>query len=297
MTSPRLTPRAGLIRCSPLSSMARVALFQMTSGIDPASNAKAIEGAIAQATAGGAEMLFAPEMAGMLDRDRKRAAVSIRSTEADTVLARTCAAAKQHGVWVALGSLAINDGREDGRWSNRSFVIDDTGTIRAQYDKIHLFDVDLPNGESWRESSAYAPGQGAFVVHTPVGIIGLSICYDIRFPSLHSALSEAGASILTVPSAFTVPTGQAHWHTLLRARAIENACWVIAAAQTGTHEDRRATYGHSLVVSPWGEVVLDMGESEGLAFAEIDLAAVDAARARIPVIAHRRSVAEVKVIP
>jgi len=172
-------------------------------------------------------------------------------------------------------------------------VIDDSGTIRARYDKLHLFDVDLPTGESWRESAAYAPGQGAVVVETPAGTLGLSICYDLRFAALYGALSAAGATILAIPAAFTRPTGAAHWHVLMRARAIESAAWVVAAAQAGVHEDGRATYGHSLVVDPWGEVVLDMGDAAGLGFAEIDPARVADVRARIPVLAHRRAIPDV----
>jgi predicted amidohydrolase len=169
-------------------------------------------------------------------------------------------------------------------------VIDDTGAIRARYDKLHLFDVDLPTGERWRESASYAPGQGAVVVDTPAGKLGPSICYDLRFPDLYRALSDAGATVLAVPAAFTRPTGAAHWHVLLRARAIEAAAYVVAAAQTGEHEDGRATYGHSLVVDPWGEIVLDMGEAAGVGFAEIDPARVTDVRARIPVLTHRREI-------
>ena len=155
---------------------------------------------------------------------------------------------------------------------------------------MHLFDVDLPTGESWRESAAYAPGEGAVVVDTPAGALGLSICYDLRFPALYAALAEAGAELLAIPAAFTRPTGAAHWHALMRARAIENGCFVAAAAQAGAHEDGRSTYGHGLVVGPWGDVLLDMGEARGLGFAEIDLAQVADVRARIPVLVHRRSI-------
>lgn len=272
----------------------RIALFQMQSGIDPAANARALVGAVADAAKGGATMLFTPEMSGLLDRNRKRAAAHIATQGDDHVLAAVAKAAAKAGIWVSLGSLALA-GREDGRLSNRGFVIDDTGAIRAHYDKIHLFDVDLPTGESWRESAAYAPGEGAVVVETPVGVLGLSICYDLRFPALYGALSNAGATILAIPAAFTVPTGKAHWHTLLRARAIENAAWVVAAAQTGDHEDGRSTYGHSLVIDPWGEIVLDMGSDVGIGFAEIDPEKTADVRARIPVLAHRRPIPQVKL--
>jgi deaminated glutathione amidase len=194
---------------------------------------------------------------------------------------------------VQLGSLALQG---EDRLANRGFLIAPDGGIRARYDKIHLFDVDLPTGESWRESAAYAPGTNAAVADGPEGSkIGLTICYDIRFPTLFARLSEAGAQIISVPAAFTVPTGKAHWHILLRARAIENACWIVAAAQSGRHADGRETYGHSLVINPWGEIMLDMGEAPGLGFADIDLNAVDAALSRIPVRAHRRPIAPVEL--
>jgi predicted amidohydrolase len=269
----------------------KIALLQMTSGTDPTANAEALAAAVADAAKAGAAMLFTPEMSGLLDRDRERAAARIESEASDAVLAIVRKAAAEHRLWIHLGSLALR--RSDGQLANRGFVIDANGAIRARYDKLHLFDIDLPSGESWRESAAFASGKEAVVVETPVGMLGLSICYDLRFPLLYQALSAAGAAALSVPAAFTRPTGAAHWRVLLRARAIESAAFVIAAAQTGVHEDGRATYGHSLVIDPWGEVLLDMGEQAGLGFAEIDPAAVEAVRARIPVIRHRRTVPEV----
>ena len=268
--------------------MTAVAVLQMTAGIDPAANADTLERAIAEAAAGGAAMLFTPEMSGLIDRDKARAAAHLTSEEHDPVLARVRAAAAAHGLWVHLGSLAVRRG--DGRLANRGYVIDDRGEVRARYDKMHLFDVDLPSGESWRESASYAPGEQAVVVDTPVGRLGLAICYDMRFPALFAALTEAGATILSVPAAFTRPTGAAHWHVLLRARAIEAGVHLIAAAQTGEHQDGRATYGHSLVVGPWGEVLLDMGDAAGLGFATVDMAQVDAVRQRLPAIRHRRAI-------
>ena len=268
----------------------RIAVLQMTGGIDPAANAATLTRAVAEARAGGAAMLFTPEMSGLLDRDRDRAAAKLTTEADDPVLAAVRAAAAEHGLWVQLGSLAVRSGE---RLANRAFVIDDRGAIRARYDKLHLFDVDLPTGESWRESAAYAAGDGASVVSTPAGRLGLSICYDLRFPDLYRALSDAGAELMAVPSAFTRPTGAAHWHVLLRARAIEAGCFVVAAAQTGDHADGRATYGHSLVVDPWGEVLLDMGEAAGLGFAEIDLARLAEVRARIPALRHRRPIPDV----
>jgi predicted amidohydrolase len=266
----------------------RIALLQMTSGIDPAVNAADMRHGITAAAANGAGMVFLPEMAGLIDRDRTRAAAAIQAEADDPVLASVRRAAADAGLWVHIGSLAVR--RRDGRQANRSFVIDASGEIRARYDKLHLFDVDLPTGESWRESAAYAPGDAAVVVATPLGALGLSICYDLRFPALYAALAAAGAQLLAVPAAFTRPTGAAHWHALLRARAIETGCFVIAAAQAGGHEDGRTTYGHSLVVDPWGDVLLDMGEARGLGLAEIDPARVADVRARIPVLDHARAI-------
>jgi predicted amidohydrolase len=253
----------------------------MTSGIGPAANAQTIVEAMSTAATGGAAMLFTPEVSGLVDRDRERAAPNIHKEADDPVLAAVRTAAVEHGIWVHLGSLLIR--RDDGKLANRGFVIDGAGAIVARYDKLHMFDVDLPTGESWRESASYTPGEGAVVVATPVGALGLSICYDLRFPDLYRALTDAGATILAMPAAFTRPTGAAHWHILLRARAIEGASYVVAAAQTGVHADGRATYGHSLVVDPWGEVLLDMGEAPGLGFAETDPARQDDVRARVPV--------------
>jgi deaminated glutathione amidase len=274
----------------------RIAVLQMTSGIDPDVNCDLLIEALKDARAGGAVMLFTPEMSGLLDRNRTRAAARIKHEGHDPLLKAVRKAALDYGLWVQVGSLALRDDQNRDLLVNRGFLIDDHGNIVARYDKLHLFDVDLPTGESWRESVAYAPGQGAVVASAPVGSVGLSVCYDLRFPALYAALSLAGATLLSVPAAFTVPTGSAHWHTLLRARAIENACWLVAAAQTGQHEDGRQTYGHSLVVDPWGEVVLDMGTEAGLGFVEIDLLRVAEVRRRIPVIAHRRAIPKVSVI-
>jgi len=273
--------------------MSRAALLQMTSGIDPAANAATLVEAVAQAKAGGAAMLFTPEMSGLVDGNRERALPHYRPEGEDPVLAAVRDAAAKQGVWVHLGSLAVL--REDGKLANRAFVIDDTGAVRARYDKMHLFDVDLPTGESWRESNSYTAGAGPVVVDTPLGKLGLAICYDLRFPDLFRTMSDAGATILAVPAAFTRPTGAAHWHVLLRARAIEAAAFVIAAAQTGDHQDGRATYGHSLAIDPWGEVLLDMGEAAGLGFAELDTARLEDVRIRVPVLRHRRAITEVTV--
>ncbi len=268
----------------------RIALFQMRSGIDPAANADALVSAIEEAAADGAAMVFTPEMSGLLDRDRKRAALHVRQEKDDTVLAAVREAARKSDIWVHLGSLALRSDADPGRLVNRGFVIDSRGEIMARYDKIHLFDVDLDTGESWRESSVYDGGSQAVVATTPLGELGLSICYDLRFADQYRALSDAGATLLTIPSAFTVPTGRAHWHTLLRARAIESAAFAIAAAQCGEHEDGRKTFGHSLVVDPWGTILLDMEETPGVVFADIDPGRVTEVRKHIPVIDHRRDI-------
>jgi deaminated glutathione amidase len=271
--------------------MTRIALVQSTTGIDPAANAARLVSAIGEASAGGATMLFTPEMSNLLDRESRRAARSIRAEEDDEVLAACREAAREHGIWVHLGSLAVLT--DDGKIANRAFVIDRTGEIRARYDKIHLFDVDLPTGESWRESAVYQRGEGAVLVNgTPVGKLGLTICYDLRFPGLFARLAEANADLIAVPAAFTVPTGKAHWHILLRARAIEAGLFVVAAAQVGRHEDGRQTFGHSLVIDPWGEILLDMGEAAGVGFADIDLARISDVRSRIPALSHRRTIPE-----
>jgi len=269
----------------------KIALYQARTGIDPAANAGDLVEAISDAAAGGAEMLFTPEMSGLLDRDRSRAAANIHDEATDPVLAAVRTAAAQAGIWVHLGSLALAGG-EGGRLVNRGFVIDRDGEIRARYDKIHLFDVDLATGESWRESAAYAAGDRSVVVETPVGKLGLSICYDLRFPDLYRVLSDAGAAALSIPAAFTVPTGEAHWHVLMRARAIEAGVFVIAAAQSGKHEDGRETYGHSLVVDPWGTILLDMGRDRGVGFAELELDQIREVRSRLPAIRHRRRIVE-----
>ncbi len=268
----------------------RISLFQAQTGIDPAANADSLRRRIAEAASGGAEMLFTPEMSGLLDRDRTRAAPHYRQEKDDPVLRAAREAAKAAGIWVHLGSLALLDERSD-RLVNRGFVIDSEGNVRARYDKMHLFDVDLPSGESWRESASFRGGERPVLVETPAGLLGLSICYDLRFAGLFSRLSDAGATLFSIPAAFTVPTGEAHWHVLLRARAIEAGVFVIAAAQVGRHQDGRETFGHSLVVDPWGKILLDMGgDAPGLGFADLDPSMVDMVRSRLPAISHRRPI-------
>jgi deaminated glutathione amidase len=271
--------------------MTRIALFQSTTGIEPAENVRKLEKAVDEAAAGGAEMLFTPEMSGLLDKDSARAAKNLRAEEEDEVLAACREAAKSNRIWLHIGSFAVLAG--DGKVANRSFVIDREGEVRARYDKLHLFDVDLPTGESWRESNTYSAGAGVVLVNgTPIGKLGLTICYDLRFPGLFARLAEADADVIAVPAAFTVPTGKAHWHILLRARAIEAGLFVVAAAQVGHHEDGRNTFGHSLVIDPWGDVLLDMGEEPGIGFADIDLKRISDVRGRIPALNHRRPIPE-----
>lgn len=271
--------------------MTRIAIFQSTTGIEPRENARLLSDAIGKAAAGGAEILFTPEMSGLLDRDSDRAAKSLRPEEEDEVLAACREAAREHRIWLHIGSLAVLV--DEARIANRGFVIDREGAIRARYDKIHLFDVDLPTGESWRESNVYSAGKGVVLVNgTPVGKLGLTICYDLRFPGLFARLAEADADLIAVPAAFTVTTGRAHWHILLRARAIEAGLFVVAAAQVGRHADGRQTFGHSLAVDPWGEVLLDMGEEPGVGFVDIDLKRISDVRGRIPALNHRRPIPE-----
>ena len=268
--------------------MTKIAVVQTSTGIDPRANAAALVAAIEEAGANGATMVFTPEMSGLLDRDRARASAVLAKENEDGVLVAVREAAARAGVWVHLGSLALR--RNDARLANRGFVIDATGNIRARYDKMHLFDADLSSGESWRESAAYAGGDRPVVVETPLGPMGLSICYDLRFPDLYRALSDAGAQVLSIPASFTRPTGEAHWHILVRARAIEAGAFVVAAAQSGGHEDGRQTYGHSLVVDPWGDVLLDMGEGAGVGYADCDMRRLAEVRMQVPALKNRRVV-------
>ena len=288
--SMRLTAPASWTRCWGCDAMTRIALLQMTSGIDPLANAEALTGAIGAAAMGGATMLFTPEMSGLIDRDRTRATPHVVPEERSPVLAAVREAAAGAGIWVAIGSIPVL--REDGRWANRAFVIDSNGAVAARYDKIHMFDVDLATGESWRESAAYAPGEAVVTVDCPVGRLGLTICYDLRFPALFEALGRKRCDVIGIPAAFTRPTGAAHWHVMQRARAIEASAFVVSAAQVGLHQDGRETYGHSLVVDPWGDVLLDMGgEAAGLAFAELDPARINAVREQLPSLSNKRPIA------
>jgi predicted amidohydrolase len=261
-------------------------LIQMRSGLDPRANLATAVRLIEEAKQRGASYVQTPEMTNIMEVKRERLFATIVPEEEDVSLAAFRELAGKLGLYLHVGSLAIKASPDKA--ANRSFLIDPHGAIVARYDKIHMFDVDLANGESYRESNSYRPGELAVVSDLPWGRLGLSICYDLRFPNLYRALAEAGALFLTVPSAFTRQTGEAHWQTLLRARAIENGCFVLAAAQGGAHENGRETFGHSLIVDPWGRVLAEGNTEPGVIVAEIDPAAVSAARARIPSLQHGR---------
>ena len=245
---------------------------------------------IREAAAGGARFVLTPEGTNLLEQRRDRRAGALSSEAEDVAVLGLRRLAAELGVWLLIGSAIVRSGREgDDRAANRSLLIDDRGEVAAAYDKLHVFDVDLPTGERWRESASVRPGEDAVVADTPWGRLGLTICYDIRFPQLYRALARAGAVMIAVPAAFTVPTGEAHWETLLRARAIETGSYVLAPAQAGTHEDGRRTWGRSTVVAPWGEVIAKLDHDEpGVLFATLDLDAVARARAAVPQLSHDR---------
>jgi predicted amidohydrolase len=262
------------------------ACVQMRSGRDPLANRDAAVALVREAAQAGAQYVQTPEMTSLVERDKARLFANVTVPEEDPTLAALREVARERGIVVQIGSLAVRNG---DKIANRAFLIDADGAITASYDKVHLYDVDLPNGERWRESATYTGGACAVVADTPWAPIGVTICYDIRFPALFRALAEAGASVLTAPACFTQQTGEAHWHVLHRARAIETGAFMISAAQGGHHEDGRDTYGHSLIVDPWGKVLADAdGNAPGVILAEIDLARVAEARARIPALLHAR---------
>lgn len=263
----------------------RAALVQITSGDDPAENCAKAERLIREAAVGGAQFVLTPETTNFISFSRELQQERLREENNDTTLASLQKLADELNIWLLIGSLSI---KVDTKLANRSFLISPTGEIVTRYDKIHLFDVELGQGESYRESDTIRPGTKAAVTKTPVGTIGMAICYDIRFAGLFRHLAQAGAEILTVPAAFTVPTGQAHWEVLLRARAIETGSFVLAPAQTGTHPNGRKTYGHSLAIDPWGRVLADGGTTEGVTFVDLDLNQVTEARNRIPALQHDR---------
>jgi predicted amidohydrolase len=264
----------------------RVGLIQMRSVRSPAGNRDAAVALIEEAKRDGADYVQTPEMTNIMEVKRDNLFAAIVAEEQDATLAAFRDLARRHAIWVHAGSLAVKVSPD--RAANRSFLIDPRGDITARYDKIHMFDVDLANGESYRESRSYQPGELAMVADLPWGRLGLTICYDLRFPALYRALAEAGSSFLAIPSAFTRQTGEAHWHVLNRARAVENGCFVLAAAQGGTHESGRETYGHSMVIDPWGNVIAEGGDAPGVVMAEIDPSLVGKARSRIPSLQHGR---------
>lgn len=270
----------------------RAALAQISSSDQPEENLTLVRDLIARAAAEGAGFVLTPEVTNCLSTSRQHQNEFLRPEDEDRVLAGSREAAARHGIWVLLGSVALKTGATDGRFANRSFLIGPDGQIVARYDKIHMFDVTISDTERYFESSGYQPGSQAVLATTPFGVLGLSVCYDLRFAGLYRRLAQAGAQILTVPSAFSPVTGAAHWEPLLRARAIETGCYVLAPAQTGRHAMQagkpRETYGHSLAVSPWGEVLVDAGTAPGLSFVDLDLAEVASARARVPSLSHDR---------
>jgi len=268
------------------ASTFKAAMIQMRSGLSPSANIDTAVRLIGEAKSAGADYVQTPEMTNIMEVKRDRLFATIVDESADTALATLRDLARKLGIYVHIGSLAIKLTNE--RAANRGILIDPRGEIVARYDKIHMFDVDLAGGESYRESRNYRPGEQAVLHDLPWGRLGLTICYDLRFPALYRALAEAGATMLAIPSAFTQQTGEAHWHILNRARAIENGCFVLAAAQGGKHENGRDTYGHSLIIDPWGRVLAEGGTEPGVVMAEIDMAQVAKARARIPSLQHGR---------
>ena len=273
----------------------KVAALQLCASDDPASNLALTLSLVQQAAEAGAQFIATPEVTNCVSSSRRRQNEVLALQEDDQTLAAMCAAAARFGVWISVGSLALKL-PDDDRFTNRSFMIDPSGQIIAQYDKIHMFDVTLSETEQYRESDGYRAGGHAVIADTAFGKIGMTICYDIRFPHLYRGLAKSGASILLIPAAFAQPTGRAHWEVLLRARAIETGCFVIAAAQTGEHQTTqgrpRKTYGHSMIVSPWGEIMADAGEDQGIIYADLDLSLVESTRARVPSILSNQSFSE-----
>jgi predicted amidohydrolase len=269
-----------------MSKSFKAACVQTSSAAEIAPNLESASALIRTAAGAGAQLIMTPENTTLIEPNRARAFAKTPPEEAHPGVPHFSALAKELGVWLLIGSMPVR--ADDKRIANRSFLFDSSGSIVARYDKIHMFDVDLANGETYRESNGVRPGEQAVVAATPWGGLGLTICYDLRFAYLHRALAHAGAVMLTVPAAFTVPTGQVHWHVLLRARAIETGCFLFAPAQTGEHAEGRRTYGHSLIVSPWGEVLADAGEEPGFIVADIDLEQVHKARLMVPALRHDR---------
>lgn len=268
----------------------RVGLIQMSACDDPAINCSNLSRDISTLAAAGADFICTPEVSNCVSINRAHQNTVLATEDEDRTLSAMRELARTYGVWLSLGSLALKSEQGDGRFVNRSFLVDETGAIVARYDKIHMFDVKISETEAYCESAGYCPGDSAVLAATKLGKIGLTICYDMRFPALYNDLAQAGAQVICVPSAFTVPTGYAHFEPLLRARAIETGCYIIAACQTGEHNNGdRQTWGHSTLIDPWGEVLLNMGPETGTAVFDIDLKAVDHARSRIPNLLNQRA--------
>ena len=264
----------------------RIGLVQMRTGRNVEKNLLDASTLIREAAAGGAQYVQTPEVTTLMELDRARLFVETRPEEGNPALAHFRSLARELKIWLHIGSMGVLV--KPDKIANRAFLIGPDGVVAARYDKIHMFDVQLPGGESYRESRNFEPGRVAVLADTPWGGLGMTICYDLRFPHLYRTLAKAGARIIAIPAAFTIPTGEAHWHTLLRARAIETECFVLAAAQGGKHENGRGTYGHSLVVGPWGDIIAEGGVDPGVVMADLKLSAVDEARARVPSLEHDR---------
>jgi len=277
----------------------RTALLQLNVGDQPSDNVALVRDAVQQAVAGGAGFILTPEATNCISASRSHQNKVLSLEADDPVLAMLRNEAARAGVWILLGSIIVKTGDPDGRFANRSLLIAPTGDITARYDKIHLFDVQVSETETYRESAAIRPGDRAVVVQTPFATLGMTICYDLRFPALYRGLAQAGAQVLCVPAAFSPVTGKAHWETLLRARAIETGCYVLAPAQVGNHATTtgrpRATWGHSLMIAPWGEVLADAGTEPGVIYADLDMAKVNDARHRVPSLTHDRAYTSAEV--
>ncbi len=274
---------------APGAGRLKAACIQVNAGIDMAANIAAAADGVRRARDAGADLIALPENVSMVIQGRERILANARAEADHPALAAFRALAAETGAWLLAGSLTIR--LDETQAANRSFLIGPDGAVAARYDKIHMFDVDLPGGERYRESETFRPGDRAVVVPTPWAPVGLTVCYDLRFAYLYRALAQAGARLLTVPAAFTQQTGEAHWHLLLRARAVETGAFVLAPAQTGVHDGGRRTFGHSLIVAPWGEVLADAGTAPGFVVADLDLAAVDRARHAVPALSHDRDFA------
>jgi deaminated glutathione amidase len=278
----------------------RAALVQLNVSDDPQANLGVTRAFVHEAAAGGAKIVLTPEVTNCLSASRARQDAVLQREDEDITLAGLRAEAAAQGIWLLIGSLAIKTGDADGRFANRSYLIGPDGAIVARYDKLHMFDVQVSDTETYRESASFRPGAGAVVADTPLAAFGLSVCYDLRFGYLYRALAQAGAEVLTIPAAFSPVTGAAHWETLLRARAIETGCYVLAPAQTGRHaatEGRiRSTHGHSMAVAPWGEVLLDMGTDPGVGFVQIEMDRILEARGRVPALFHDRDLGQPQII-